>query len=81
MPKKPAEAPEAPPMPSVAHYRCVSPIDHNGARIEIGDVVPMPEPYATQLLASGSLVPLEVDAPPPADDAPPPPDLSSTLGA
>lgn len=47
-------------------YECVSPIDHDGKRISVGDVVEMPADIAQRLVAGGALVP--VSAPQPASE-------------
>ncbi|MFM1991335.1 MAG: hypothetical protein RJA99_4292 [Pseudomonadota bacterium] len=52
---------------------CVSPIEHDGERIDIGgDISTLPDDAVRTLLASGALRALAEPAPPPAAPAPPP---------
>ncbi len=51
------------PAPSADAYECVSPIDHDGHRIEVGDLVEMPADVAEPLLAAGALKAREPQAP------------------
>lgn len=45
-------------------YECVSPIEHDGVRIEVGSVVEMPDEVAAPLVAAGALRAPQADAQP-----------------
>lgn len=51
-----------PTAPSADAYECISPIDHDGERIEVGDVVEMPADVAGPLVAAGALRRADPDA-------------------